>query len=282
MEVLSASHSANRSTLPYASILGPHERNGVRAAPVLQTLSIVIPAHDEAARLPRTLAILARWCERNAVDAEVIVVDDGSSDDTARLARNSIELLSRLRVIRHDRRRGKGAAVRSGLIAATAPFVLFTDADLSTPLEDSKALLDALEGGADLAVGSRVLPASTILGPQPWPRRIAGAVFRALTRALVTTGVSDTQCGMKAVRRSFSNTLIRESRVDGFAFDVEWLAIAQRRHARVVELPVRWEDRRGSRLRLHLAAREMFLDLLRLAWRFRPRPALARLPFFNR
>jgi len=271
VEILTASHSANRSSLPYVSIEGPTERSSVLAAPVLPRLSIVIPAHDEAARLPKTLAIVARWCESNEVDVEVIVVDDGSSDDTARLAQNSIELLARLRVIRHDRRRGKGAAVRSGLIAATAPYVMFTDADLATPLEDSKALLDALEGGADLAVGSRVLPASTILGPQPWPRRIAGAVFRMLTRAWVTTGVLDTQCGMKAMRRSFSNILIRESRVDGFAFDVEWLAIAQHRHARVVELPVRWGDRRGSRLRLHRASREMFLDLLRLAWRFRSR-----------
>lgn len=272
MEVVSASPSANRSKLPRAESEGPHERSSVLAAPALPALSIVIPAHDEAARLPRTLATLARWCEHNAIDAEVIVVDDGSTDDTTRLARNSIELFSRLRVIRHERRRGKGAAVRSGLIAATAPVVMFTDADLATPLENSKALLDALEAGADLAIGSRLLPASTILGPQPWLRRIAGVVFRALTRVLVTTGVRDTQCGMKAMRRSFSSTLVRESRVDGFAFDVEWLAIAFRRRARVVEIPVCWEDRRGSRLRLRSASREMLLDLVRVAWRFRTRP----------
>jgi dolichyl-phosphate beta-glucosyltransferase len=237
------------------------DRNGDPEAGI--TLSLVIPAFREAARLGPSLQRVARWLEAWGQPAEVVVVDDGSRDETAEVARAHAPLFARLRVLRHAANRGKGAAVRTGVLAAQGRLVAFADADLAAPIEALSRLLAALERGADVAVASRRTQGADIARQQPLARRVAGHAFRGLVRAIVPTGVSDTQCGLKAFRREAARHLASRARLDGWAFDVEWLARARRSGMSVAEVPVRWSDDPRSALVLRRAAVQMLRDLLR-------------------
>jgi dolichyl-phosphate beta-glucosyltransferase len=244
------------------------------------TLSLVVPVYNEASRLPILFKALEADAERQARRAglklvEVVVVDDGSTDETSRLLDARKALDARLQVIRFDHNRGKGAAVRAGVLSVRSELALVTDVDLSTPLSDLAQLTAALLEGNDLAIGSRALPASRVLVHQPAHRELMGKTFNLLLRLLTGLPFHDTQCGFKLFRLPETRPLLELQQVEGFAFDAELCLTAKRLGLRVVEVPVAWVDNRDTRVRPLRSSSSMALDLIRIAWRGRrPLPSL--------
>lgn len=229
-------------------------------------MSVVIPAFDEEARLPGTLARVAAFLTTTQrwLPAEIIVADDGSRDRTVALAQSfAVPDGVDLRVVRLPSNRGKGAAVRAGVLASAGERVLISDADLATPIEELDNLASS---GADLAVGSRGLRRELIVKRQPLPRDVLGRVFNRAIRLLGLTRLSDTQCGFKLLDGTLARRLAAEQRLDGFAFDIELLARARRLGARIVEVPVRWTHIEESRVRPLRHGLAMVLDALRIRW----------------
>lgn len=232
-------------------------------------LSVVIPAFNEAGRIGATCErVISRLSEAGTA-FEVIVVDDGSADATAEAARAALGGLGRHSVIRLERNRGKGAAVRAGVLASKGRFVLFTDADLSTPIETAFEFLRCLRGGWDVVIGSRALKESDIRVHQPLVRELMGKTFNLLVRGLVLRGFRDTQCGFKAFSRRAALEIFSRLRTEGFAFDVEVLRRALELGFRVREVPVTWADSRPSRVRLAAGSWQMLRELLALRRLFR-------------
>ena len=234
-------------------------------------LSFVVPAYNEEARLGDSLARLIGFSERQPYSVEIIVVDDGSTDGTAALVRDAggqPAASVTLRVIQHERNRGKGAAVRTGALAAAGETILYLDADLATSPEETPKLLEALHAGADVAIGSRIRPGGgDMRASQPASRRIGGRLFAVVRRRLLLADVEDTQCGFKAFRRSAAQALFSRQQLDGWAFDAEILYLAQRLGFSVRQVPIEWHHVEGSRFRLGVgsAYREV-RDLLRIRW----------------
>jgi dolichyl-phosphate beta-glucosyltransferase len=227
-------------------------------------LSLVIPAFDEARRLPGSLATALAYLKAHGRPFEVIVVDDGSRDDTAGVAAENLAALGgRGRVLRLAPNRGKGAAVRTGVRAARGEQVLVSDADLSTPIEELEALERAIEAGADIAIGSRALDRRRVLRRQPLAREWSGRVFNLVVRLFALPGIHDTQCGFKLFRRAVVEPVFARARIDGFGFDVEVLAIARHLGYRIAEVPVRWRNDADSRVGLGQGA-AAFFDPLRV------------------
>jgi glycosyltransferase involved in cell wall biosynthesis len=228
-------------------------------------LSIVIPAFNEAARLGNTLPEVIRYIHREHPAAELIVVDDGSCDDTAGIAARAFAAcgLVRAEIVRYTPNRGKGYAVRRGLLAAHAPVVLFSDADLSTPIEETPKLVDPIvHGDADLTFGSRALDRALIGVRQPAMRDAGGRVFNAALRLATHLPFWDTQCGFKAFRMSVCRPIVERARVDRFGFDVELLYVAYRAGLRLREVAVRWDHREGSKVRVSRDAPRMLADII--------------------
>ncbi|MEX1158717.1 MAG: dolichyl-phosphate beta-glucosyltransferase [Thermomicrobiales bacterium] len=235
-------------------------------------LTIVVPAYNESARLPHTLSDIERFIVDANLNAELLVVDDGSSDDTLAIANAHEPTTSSYRVISLPHR-GKASAVRCGMLAAAGTHVLFTDADLSTPIEYALKLVEALDRGADIAIGSREGIGATRIG-EPAYRHVMGRVFNTVVRLLAVPGINDTQCGFKAFRREvaqdiFSRTIVHANddqvhgpRVTGF--DVEVLFIALRSGYTVEEVPVYWEHVAGSKVQPFPDSFRMFSDVLRV------------------
>jgi len=235
-------------------------------------LSIVVPAYNEARRLARTLPGVIEYATRLGESAEIIVVDDGSTDGTADVAAALARPGDPVVVIRSSPNRGKGAAVRRGMLAARFDHVLFTDVDLSTPIEDAAKLRAALVRGADVAIGSRRLAESDIQVRQPWLREVAGRTFSGLVSLLLLPGIRDSQCGFKIFRRPAARDLFDRQLLDGFGFDAEVLWLARRLGYRVAEVPIVWRDDNRSKVRLIRDSGGMLLDLGRVrlnGWRGR-------------
>lgn len=235
-------------------------------------LALVVPAKNESARLPGALDRIAAWCGAHDFPLEVVVVDDGSEDGTATAAAAYARRLPHLKIVRHAVCRGKGAALKSGFRACAAPVVAFSDADLSTPVDELPRLLAAVVEGADVAVGSRRVPG----GPAPLGRgplrALTSAVFARLAALLLPTGVRDTQCGFKAFRADAARAIVALAEVDGFAFDAEWLALARRLRLRIVEVPVKWRHDDRSTVGVAGASWRMLRDLWLVRRRLRARP----------
>jgi dolichyl-phosphate beta-glucosyltransferase len=236
------------------------------------TLSIVIPIWNEERRLPALLAGLQADADRVAHDlglelVEVIAVDDGSTDATPEVLAKFDALGDRFRVIRFPRNRGKGAAVRDGMLVARSELALMSDADLSTPLEELALLLAAVKDGADVAIGSRALDRSKVLVHQPIYRELMGRIFNRLLRRITRLPYQDTQCGFKLFRLETALRLFELQRVAGFAFDAELLVNARRLGLRVEEIPVRWLDNPDTHVGLISSSAQMAFDTLRIAYR---------------
>lgn len=244
----------------------PDLKPGVRNCP---SLSIVIPAYNEESRLPRTLFDTIKWCTSNRVDFEIVVSDDGSDDATLMLARMFEESDSRIRAIACPHT-GKGGAVRIGVLNARGQYILFMDADGATPLGEVPKMLSAVEGGVDVAIGSRILGKETDLTVKTsLHRRIIGRVFAFLVRLLAVNGIEDTQCGFKMFRRDSAFAIFSRQKSLGFAFDVEILFVAGRLGLSVAEIPINWVAQPGSKVSIVRDSIKMLWDISRIRWMHR-------------
>ena len=234
----------------------------------MQSISIVVPAYNEERRLPSTLDALVAYLDaREWKFAEIVVVDDGSTDGTAALVERRGAARPLIRLLRNPGNRGKGYAVRHGMLEAKGDWILFTDADLSTPIDELDKLYAAAQArGAQAAIGSRALDRSLIERHQPGLRETAGKFFNLVMR--LTTGLPfrDTQCGFKLFQAPAAREIFRRQQLDGFGFDVEALFIARRLGLAAVEVPVRWSDVEGTKVST-LRGLDAFVDLARIRLR---------------
>jgi len=230
--------------------------------PLRRSISIIIPAYNEEKRLPATLRTVKTYLDATSWEfAEIVVVDDGSRDGTAELARSA-----GARVLRNPGNRGKGYSVRHGMLDARGDWSLFSDADLSTPIEELEKLWTAMERSqAQAVIGSRDLDRSLIGVRQPVFREFSGRVFNLVMRTVTGLPFRDTQCGFKLFETAAAREIFRRLRVERFGFDVEVLYIARRLGYRAVEVPVRWNDVAGTKVHM-LSGVAAFLDPLKVRW----------------
>lgn len=212
-------------------------------------LSLVIPCRNEAARLPATRDAVRVFLDASGLDAEVVIVAENGSDDTAEIATRAAAEDPRFRAICNPIARGKGFAVKTGMLAAEGEIIFFMDADLSVPLRFVEEFLPYFDRGADVVFGSRQHPESVIARSQPFSRVFYGRVFNLCLRLLGATSFKDTQCGFKAFRRQPAREVFSRLSQDGFGFDVEALALAEAFNYRIVERPVEWSDAPGTKVR---------------------------------
>ena len=232
----------------------------------LRSLSVVIPTFNERERIESTLARVIGYLEARGYDYQVIVVDDGSRDDTqARV--DGVGRNTGVRLIRSEHR-GKGCAVRQGVLAASKARVLYCDADLAVPIEEVEKLLDRIDSGFDIAIGSKSVPGSNVIN-RPLLRELMGRALNVLVRLLLFDGIRDTQCGFKCFTREVARDLFGALRSEGFSFDIEVLHLAKRRGYRISEVPVTCIHRPGSTIKPLRDSLEMLADLWRMAWRKR-------------
>lgn len=232
------------------------------------SLSIIIPAYNEASRIGRTLRETFAYLNEHEGDSEVLVVDDGSDDETVKVAEDIFVAMSGCadaRVIRLQTNRGKGNAVRTGLLAARATVALFSDADLSTPIAEAQKLIAPIRAGRyDLVFGSRALNRTLIGVRQPWMREQSGRIFNQVMGLMTGLQYRDTQCGFKAFRMDVARPIIEQARIDGFGFDVELLYLARKAGLRLLERPVRWDHNEGSHVHIVRDSLRMFAAIVPL------------------
>jgi dolichyl-phosphate beta-glucosyltransferase len=234
----------------------------VSLRPRRRSVSVIIPAYNEERRLPATLQSLHSFLDRPGYDAEIIVVDDGSRDGTRERA--SALKLPLVRVLGYSRNRGKGFAVRTGVLAATREAVLFSDADHSTPVSEIERLWPWLDEGYDVAIGSRHAAGSQLIVRQPLRRRIMGRAFNLIVSFAGVRGINDTQCGFKLFRKDAARRIFSRLRTCGFAFDVEVLLHARRWGLRVREVGVQWTNSPDSRVHPVRDSARMLVEILKM------------------
>jgi len=231
-------------------------------------LSIVIPAYNEALRVGKALDEVRNYVASKPFETEVVLVDDGSSDRTLELFQEFQSLRPGTRVLSNAVNRGKGFSVRRGVLEAHGEVILFTDADLSAPIEEADKLLASLDAeAADAAIGSRALDRTLIGVRQPWRRDYAGRFFNLLVRLFTGLKIHDTQCGLKLFRRDTTRRGFELQRVERFGFDPEVLFLIQYLGGKIVEVPVRWNDNPATKVHFLRDSARMFLDLIVLRWR---------------
>ena len=229
-------------------------------------LSIVIPAFNEEHRLPKAIEQIGSYLSARSLRAEIIVVDDGSSDATPNLIERYRGKYPGLRLISNDTNRGKGFSVRHGVLEARGEMVLFTDADLSAPVEESDKLLSALNNGYDVAIGSRAMDRSLISTHQSIFREFAGIIFNKIVRIVLRLPFVDTQCGFKAFRRERCRIIFEQQRIEGFGFDPELLYLARHHGLRAIEIPVRWGHSPATKVNMLGDSLKMFADIFTIRW----------------
>ena len=230
------------------------------------TYSIVIPAYNESARLAASLEQVLAYVHSQAWDAEVIVVNDGSRDNTADIIREFAANDPIVKLLENPGNRGKGYSVRNGMLHAQGQILLFSDADLSAPIEEAPKLLQALEAGADIAIGSRWLRAETQTQRQPLHRQLFGRIFNLLLRMSLGLQFADTQCGFKAFKRAAAQAIFPLQKIERWGFDPEILFLARRMGLKVAEIPVAWGHSGGARINPVVDGAKMFQEMLRVRW----------------
>ncbi len=252
-----APESNNQTIVPYTSSQVDPER----AKDELR-LSIVIPMYNEATRMSSSLPQLKSYFAGQNYEYEYVIVDDGSTDQTAKMARDLFADEKHVRVLEERPNRGKGHAVKVGMLAANAPVVLFCDADLSTPPAEIEKFWPWFDKGFDVVIGSRKMPGANITRHQPAWRENLGKVFTLLTNLIATKNISDVTCGFKCFKRQAAQQLFSRSVIDDWSFDAEVLFIAQQRKLKIKEVPVTWQDQAGTKVRL---VQDAFRSLVGLA-----------------
>lgn len=230
-------------------------------------ISVIIPAFEEEARIGQTLHRILLYIDENGISAEIIVVDDGSRDATSEIAAAECAKFPQTAssVIRCDENRGKGFAVRTGLSAAAADIALFSDADLSTPIEELPKLIEPIKSGKfDVTFGSRALDRSLIGTHQPWRREQGGKLFNLVVRLMTGLHFWDTQCGFKAFNMAKFRPLLHLMQIERFGFDVEFLYVAQLNGLKLIEIPVRWDNDERSKVNVFRDSFRMFNEVRRI------------------
>jgi glycosyltransferase involved in cell wall biosynthesis len=228
------------------------------------SLSIVIPAYNESSRLGDSLREILRWLDSEGIDAEILVVDDGSSDDTAQVAGAVGD--PRVEVVSYSPNRGKGYAVRTGMLRASGDPILFSDADLSTPIHELKRLQKTLDEGYDIVIGSRAVTGSKVVVSQSGFRKYGGKLFNLVVRAILPLPFKDTQCGFKLFRRHAARAIFGPARLEGFSFDVETLFLGRHMGLRIAEIPIEWHNAPGSKVNFLRDALRMLRDVIIIRW----------------
>jgi dolichyl-phosphate beta-glucosyltransferase len=232
----------------------------------LQAYSIIIPAFNESARVGATLDRVLSHVAHRGWDAEIIAVDDGSSDNTVEIIRGYAETNPRVRLLQNPGNRGKGYSVRNGMLQARGELLLFSDADLSSPIEEADKLFAAIAGGVDIAIGSRWLRRDLQTQRQPLYRQLFGRVFNLMLRMVLGLRFKDTQCGFKAFTRRSAKTIFPLQKIERWGFDPELLYLARKKGFKVAEVPVEWAHREGTRISPLRDGTRMFLEMLKIRW----------------
>ncbi len=228
--------------------------------------SIVIPAYNESARIPATLQAVSSYIHAQGWAAEIIVVNDGSRDGTAEAVRTFAQTAPEVRLIENPGNRGKGYSVRNGLLQALGEVVMFTDSDLSAPIEEAELLFAAIAQGADIAIGSRWLESGRQTHRQPLYRQFFGRCFNAVTRTVMGLRFADTQCGFKAFTRAAAQTVFQLQTIEGWGFDPEILFIALKRGYRIAEVPVSWHHDERTRMSYLKDGMKMLEEIAIIRW----------------
>ena len=227
--------------------------------------SIIVPSFNEELRLPPSLTAIAEYIQKSGRETEVLVVDDGSKDRTAAVAESFHDKIPLLRVVSNGENRGKGYSVRHGMSEARGDIVLFTDADLSAPIEEADKLIAALDN-YDVAIGSRALDRSLIEVHESGFREFAGIVFNKIVRLVLWLPFVDTQCGFKAFRREQCKIIFEQQRIERFGFDPELLYLARHHGLKAIEIPVRWAHSPATKVSMLRDSVQMFLDVFTIRW----------------
>jgi dolichyl-phosphate beta-glucosyltransferase len=230
------------------------------------TYSFIIPAFNESVRLRPTLHAMLRHVHEQNWDAEILVVNDGSTDDTAKIVREYAQLNPQIRLVENPGNRGKGYSVRNGMLHARGDICLFTDADLSSPITEAQKLFDAIGAGADVAIGSRWLQTDLQTERQPLYRQLFGRIFNLALRLILRLRFADTQCGFKAFTRDAARRIFPLQRIERWGFDPEILYLARHSGLQIVEIPVLWAHSEGTRLNPLRDGLKMFVEVLRIRW----------------
>ncbi|HEX6502480.1 MAG TPA: dolichyl-phosphate beta-glucosyltransferase [Terriglobales bacterium] len=228
--------------------------------------SIIIPAYNEARRIEPALRKVLAYVADQRLDAEIIIVNDGSRDNTAEIVRRYAQQNPVLRLVENPGNRGKGFSVRNGMLQARGEVMLFSDADLSAPIEESAQLFEAIAGGADVAIGSRWLRPELQTQPQSLHRQLFGRVFNLALRLLLGLQFKDTQCGFKAFNRRAVDIIFPIQKIERWGFDPEVIFLAERNNLRVVEIPVRWAHEAGGSIHPLRDGLRMLLEVVKVRW----------------
>lgn len=223
-------------------------------------ISIIIPAYNEEKRIRKSLDTAINYLDSNNIEAELLVVDDGSSDKTVDVAKE----FDSVRIIKQPKNMGKGAAVQRGMIESKANIRVFTDADFSTPIYEIHKLIEKLNNGYDIAIGSRAVDYSMIKKHQPWYRELMGKTFNKIVQLLLMRGIVDTQCGFKGFSGDAADNIFPKMQINGFGFDLEALFIGRKLGYKIAEVPVEWYNDENSKVDPIKDSIRMFLDILKV------------------
>jgi len=227
-------------------------------------ISVIVPAYNEENKISRALVEISSYFANKKMSYEIIVVDDGSQDTTPKIVKDFEKDDPNVRFIANDSNRGKGYSVKKGCIFSSGDLILFTDADLSTPISELETLLLWIQHGYDIAIGSRALRDSEIARHQPGYRELMGKTFNLIVQALLLPGFKDTQCGFKLFKKSVMAYVVKRQTLDGFCFDVELLSLAKRAGFRIKEVPIKWYNNPQSKVSPIQDSLRMFRDIFRI------------------